>query len=205
MSDILNRLEMSAQRAANNDTGGTDVIAETPFEHTRPIPPLHKWYPKDCGSMDLVIRASGDWYHEGTLMTRKKLVDLFSSVLWAELDGETLSYFLKTPVEKVQIQVEDAPLLITEVDQLEYRGQTHLQFKTAHGDVVVASQTNPVFMREYQGEMRPYIEVRDSLVGLIHRNVFFHLVNLGKMQGEGDAATLIIDSGDARFELQSAQ
>ena len=37
----------------------------------RAIPPLDKWHPKDVADMDLVIKANGEWWHEGGQMTRE--------------------------------------------------------------------------------------------------------------------------------------
>lgn len=79
--------------------------------HKRSIPPLEQWHPKHCGAMDLLVKANGEWWHEGQLIKRQALVDLFSSVLWKE-QGK---FYLKTPVEQIEIQVEDEPLFINQV------------------------------------------------------------------------------------------
>ncbi len=70
--------------------------------------------------MDLLVKANGEWWHEGQLIKRQALVDLFSSVLWKE-EGK---FYLKTPVEQIEIQVEDEPLFINQVDVVEIRQQT---------------------------------------------------------------------------------
>lgn len=31
----------------------------------RAIPPLEKWHPESVADMDLVIKANGEWWHEG--------------------------------------------------------------------------------------------------------------------------------------------
>ena len=49
--------------------------------HKRSIPPLDQWHPKHCGKMDLIIKANGEWWHEGQLIKRQALLDLFSGVL----------------------------------------------------------------------------------------------------------------------------
>jgi hypothetical protein len=41
--------------------------------------------------------------------------DLFSKVLWKE----DAKYYLKTPVEQIEIEVEDEPLLVNQVDVIE--------------------------------------------------------------------------------------
>ena len=63
----------------------------------RGLPPVHLWNPQTCGEIDIVIKASGDWLHEGALIARPALVRLFSTVLRRDPDG----VYLVTPVERV--------------------------------------------------------------------------------------------------------
>ena len=70
-------------------------------------PPVHLWNPPFCGDLDMEIRRDGTWFYLGTPIGRAPLVKLFSSILKREGDA----YFLVTPVEKVGITVDDAPLL----------------------------------------------------------------------------------------------
>lgn len=199
--DILSRLQQSAQKGAT-DASESNAHDGGPFTQTRPIPPLDKWNPEHCGDMDLTIRANGEWWHEGGRMTRQKMVDLFSSVLWTEeVDGQT-QYFLKTPVEKIGIQVEDAPLIAVEAEEIEYQGKLYIELKTENGDYVVASEDHPIVMRKYQGEMRPYVLVRGGLWALIHRNTFFHLVGMGELTTTKNTTLLELKSGDASFVLE---
>ncbi|MFU8926484.1 DUF1285 domain-containing protein [Acinetobacter puyangensis] len=174
----------------------------TQLEKEHAIPPLEKWNPEYCGEMDLVIKANGEWWHEGSPIRRQNMIDLFSRVLWKE-EGH---YYLKTPVEKIKIQVEDAPLLVTQVDQIEIDGQTYLQFTTQTQDVIVADQQHPIFIRRYvdeagAGEERPYIKVRLGLEALIQRQVFYHLVNYGELFDEPHGTCLKLHSGTTQFTL----
>ncbi len=100
--------------------------------------------------------------------------DLFSSVLWQEAG----KFYLKTPVEQIEIEVEDAPLLVNRVEQVQIDGQAYLQLTTTNQDVVLVDDAHPIFMQEY-GERRPYVHVRFGLNALIQRQVFYHLVELG--------------------------
>lgn len=141
-------------------------------------------------------------------MTRQSLIDLFATVLWSEMRDEhgeqTQQFYLKTPVEKVQITVEDVPLLIVDVQQVAHEGKTYLEFATQTGDYVVASDDCPIIMRAHLGQMRPYIKVRTSgtaIEALIHRNTFYHLVNMGDLTEVDGQAVLKLTSGDAHFQL----
>lgn len=165
--------------------------------HKRSIPPLEQWHPKHCGTMDLCIKANGEWWHESQLIKRQRMIDLFSSVLWKE-QGK---FYLKTPVEQIEIEVEDEPLLVNQVDQIEFEGVSYIQMTTTNEDIVIVDQKHLIFMREYQGELRPYIHVRFGINALIQRATFFHLVEMGELsENEQGESVLILKSGN--FDLQ---
>lgn len=170
----------------------------------RSIPPLDKWHPERQGEMDMVIKANGEWWHEGGKISRQSLVDLFATVLWREGTDQDPSYYLKTPVEKIRIQVEDVPFLITEVNLIEQKQAANspvIEFITSTGDVVPLDDEHPLVMREYQGEQRPYIEVRFGMKGLISRNVLMHLIKLGELTEEGGNTSLTLQSGGKAYSV----
>ncbi|UIP24820.1 DUF1285 domain-containing protein [Acinetobacter towneri] len=168
--------------------------------HKRSIPPLEQWHPKHCGTMDLLVKANGEWWHEGQLIKRQALVDLFSSVLWKE-QGK---FYLKTPVEQIEIQVEDEPLFINQVDRVEIGQQNYIQLITTHQDIVIVDEEHPIFMREYAGELRPYVHVRFGINALIQRAAFLHLVELGELSENAQGETILsLKSGDLHLHLSS--
>lgn len=168
--------------------------------HKRSIPPLEQWHPKHCGTMDLLVKANGEWWHEGQLIKRQALVDLFSSVLWKE-QGK---FYLKTPVEQIEIQVEDEPLFINQVDVVEIGQQNYIQLITTHQDIVIVDAEHPIFMREYAGELRPYVHVRFGINALIQRAAFLHLVELGELSENAQGETILsLKSGDLHLHLSS--
>lgn len=168
--------------------------------HKRSIPPLEQWHPKHCGAMDLLVKANGEWWHEGQLIKRQALVDLFSSVLWKE-QGK---FYLKTPVEQIEIQVEDEPLFINQVDVVEIGQQNYIQLITTHQDIVIVDAEHPIFMREYAGELRPYVHVRFGINALIQRAAFLHLVELGELSENAHGETILsLKSGDLHLHLSS--
>ncbi len=168
--------------------------------HKRSIPPLEQWHPKQCGAMDLLVKANGEWWHEGQLIKRQALVDLFSSVLWKE-QGK---FYLKTPVEQIEIQVEDEPLFINQVDRVEIGQQNYIQLTSTHQDIVIVDAKHPIFMREYAGELRPYVHVRFGINALIQRAAFLHLVELGELSDNAQGETILsLKSGDLHLHLSS--
>lgn len=163
----------------------------------RPIPPVDTWNPKFCGTMNLQVKSNGEWWHEGSKIQREPLIRLFSSVLWREGND----YFLKTPVEKIQIQVDDVPLLVNSIDQVEQDGRQWLRCSTRTGDVVVVDEQHPIFMREFEGEVRPYIRVRWDLEALIQRNAFYHLLGYGEFVEQAGSTQVVLRSGDFQFSI----
>lgn len=135
--------------------------------------PVHLWNPAHTGEIDIVIRKDGSWTHEGGVIGREALVRLFSTILRKDDDG----IFLVTPVEKLKITVEDAPLVAVRVD----RAGEALTFTTNVGDEVEAGPENPIRIVEGEGgEPRPYVHVRRGLEALITRPVFYELVEMAE-------------------------
>lgn len=188
-----------------NLTDIAQYIKDGQSGHKRSIPPLDQWHPKHCGAMDLKVLANGEWWHEGQLIKRQALLDLFSKVLWKE-DGK---FYLKTPVEQIEIEVEDEPLLINQVDQVEIEGKRYLQLTTSNQDVVIVDERHPVFMRAYpneagEDELRPYVHVRFGMNALIQRQSFYHLVNYGSLSENARGETVLtLKSGDLVLHLST--
>ena len=184
----------------------------------RPIPPLENWHPEQIDDMDLVIKANGEWWHEGGHMTRESLVSLFATILWKEENNGTVEYFLKTPVQKLRIQVEDAPLLINDVGIVNEGNESWLEFTTITGDVVRLDDEHPITLNTYitedntsdseeskrqetEAQIRPYMEVRNGLTALIGRNAFYHLTEIGELTEHDGETILTLQSGGKSYEL----
>ncbi len=141
------------------------------------LPPVHLWNPPYCGELDIRIARDGTWYYLGTPIGRKPLVRLFSTILKLE-DGK---YYLVTPVEKVGIQVEDAPFVAVDFVVEGEGNHQILTFETNVGDRVAAGPEHPIrVVRDPEsGEPSPYVMVRAGLEALIDRKSFYRLVEIG--------------------------
>ncbi|RRV07924.1 DUF1285 domain-containing protein [Pseudomonas sp. v388] len=151
-----------------------DLFAQIP--QSKGLPPVHLWNPAFCGDIDMRIARDGTWFYQGTPIGRKPMVRLFSTIL--RRDGD--DYFLVTPVEKVGIQVDDAPFVAV---QLEVQGEGEaqiLRFITNVDDQAEAGAEHPlrVSIDPRTQEPSPYVHVRTNLEALIHRNVFYQMVEL---------------------------
>lgn len=140
-------------------------------------PPVHLWNPPFCGDLDIRIARDGTWYYLGTPFGRMPLVKLFSSILKLE-DGR---YYLVTPVEKVGITVDDAPLLAVDFEVTGAGAAQDIRFVTKTDDEVTAGPENPIRVARdpETGEPSPYVHVRRGLEALIDRKSFYRLIELG--------------------------
>ncbi|NBA94198.1 DUF1285 domain-containing protein [Pseudomonas sp. R5(2019)] len=156
-----------------------DLLAQIP-KAEKGLPPVHLWNPDFCGDIDMRIARDGTWYYLGTPIGRKPMVRLFSTIL--RRDGD--DYVLVTPVEKVGIKVDDAPFVAVSV-LVEGEGEAQvLRFTTNVEDEVTAGGDHPirVVIDPVTQEPAPYVHVRVNLEALIHRNVFYQLVELAVLR-----------------------
>ncbi|MBK5910828.1 proteophosphoglycan precursor [Rhodothalassium salexigens] len=166
----------------------------------RPTPPVHDWNPPFCGDIDMRIARDGTWYYQGSPITRPAMVRLFSSVLRRDDDGKT---YLVTPVEKLGIQVDDAPFLVVGLGRSGAGADQRLVFRTLTEDVVIADSDHPIWVDHHRpgGEPTPYLRIRDRLHGLINRPVFYDLVEIAVEERLDDGTYLGVWSEGSFFPL----
>jgi len=148
------------------------------------LPPVHSWHPDVTRDIDMRIARNGDWFYNGSVISRKRMVKLFSSVLRVDDDGYT---YLVTPAEKLRITVEDAPFTAVLLHKEGDGEKQGLVLTTNTGDKVLAGKRNPIVV-EYtrpDDEPSPYILVRDRLRALISRSVFFELAEMAHTSPDG--------------------
>lgn len=172
--------------AENSVIGGLEsLISAAKQAGGRGGAPVEKWNPPHCGSIDMRIAADGTWFYQGTPIGRKPLIQLFSSVLRRDPD----EYVLVTPVERVTIEVEDAPFLAIEM-AVEGRGRHQtIAFRTNVEDSVTVDDEHPLRFETESGTdgLKPYVLVRGRLEALVKRALFFDLAELGVTeQHEGE-------------------
>lgn len=161
------------------------------------LPPVEKWNPEFCGDIDMVIKHDGSWFYMGTPIGRKALVKMFSSVLRKDQE----QYVLVTPVEKVGIQVEDVPFVIT---QWEWQNDA-LVFTTQTQDQFIVSQQHPVEIRQDKTTKAwlPYVNVRRNLWARLHQNVYYQLIEIAQEKTLDNKSQVCLCSGNYQFSLGS--
>lgn len=139
------------------------------------LPPVERWNPAHCGDSEMRIARDGTWFHQGSPIGRAAMVRAFSRILRREPGG---NYVLVTPVEKLDIQVEDAPFVAVEM-KVEGSGKNQtLAFRLNTGDVVTASAGHPLRFEQHEDGPHPYVHVRGGLEALIARAIYYDLAEL---------------------------
>ena len=142
-------------------------------------PPVERWDPPFCGDLDIRIAADGTWFYLGTPIGRPALVKLFASVLKREGD----EHFLVTPVEKVRIRVEDAPLQAVEM-QVAGEGEARsIAMRSSVDDLVEVGPEHALrFERAEKDGLKPYLHVRRGLWARVTRALTYDLLALGEVR-----------------------
>lgn len=165
--------------ASATDSKGLEALISRASRAGKGLPPVERWNPDFCGDLDMEIRRDGTWFYMGTPIGRMPLVQLFSTVLRKDADGDT---YLVTPVERVRIRVEDAPFVAVEVDVSSSGDSQVITFRTNVGDVIEVDPDHPLrFVDEPQtGGLKPYVLVRGRLEALASRPVMYELIAKGE-------------------------
>jgi hypothetical protein len=141
------------------------------------LPPVETWNPTHCGDSEMRIARDGTWHHQGSPIGRAAMVRLFSTILRREPDG---GYVLVTPVERLNIEVEDAPFVAVEL-KAEGAGEAmKLGFRLNTGDAVTAGVDHPL---RFEAGPRPYLHVRGGLDALVARPVYYELAQIALSNG----------------------
>jgi hypothetical protein len=159
------------------------------------LPPVNDWHPSRKYRIKIRIDRDGRWYYQDSEIRRESMVRLFASILRYDDDG----YYLVTPQEKLLIQVDCLPLVAIRVEQTEHPDR--LIFTINTGEMVAASAAHPLSVTEKKGEPEPVIHVRDRLHALIHRNVFYQLVNMAYSEKRAGGNHLLVFSEGKTFDL----
>ncbi len=139
------------------------------------LPPVDRWNPTHCGDSGMRIARDGTWWHEGSPIGRETMVRLFSTILRREPEG---AYVLVTPVEKLDIEVEDAAFQAVEM-KAEGEGRTaRLAFRLNTGDLVTAGPEHALRFASGEDGPRPYLHVRGGMESLVARAIYYDLAEL---------------------------
>lgn len=170
--------------------GGLEALIRAAGPGSGPRP-VDRWNPPYCGDIGLKIRGDGTWLYQGSPIGRMPLVKLFASILRKDDDGRT---YVVTPVEKIAVEVEDAPFVAVEMAVAGSGSRQTLTFRTNVDDIVAVGSDHPLrfVSAPPDGGLKPYVRVRGRLDALVTRAVYADLVGLAV---ENDAGVLGLWSG----------
>jgi hypothetical protein len=144
------------------------------------LPPVASWNPEHCGHSEMRIARDGTWFHQGSPIGRPAMVRLFSAILRREPDG---SHVLVTPVEKLDIDVEDAPFVAVEMKVEGAGPDAEIAFRLNTGDLIPAGPDHAIRFEEHDDGPHPYLHVRSGLEALIARTLYYEIAALALDNG----------------------
>ena len=171
-----------------------------------PSYPLEQWTPPFCGAIAIRIDRDGRWYYQQSPITRLALVQLFAAVLCYEEQR----YVLKTPVEKVQIDVEDAPFVLIDFEWQTTSAGRQLKVVSNLGQNYLISAEYPVKLQAepLSGELLPYLHLPRGLSAKFSRSLFYRLAELASSEASRSAVGMVdyvIYSGSYRCVLGQSE
>lgn len=138
--------------------------------------PVEQWHPPHCGHSQMRIDAEGRWFHEGRPILRPALVSLFARLLRREADGR---HVLVTPVEMLDIDVADAPLIAIDMVSEGSGAARMLRFHIGATDAwTTANAAHPIRIEQGAHGPRPYLTLDAGLRACIARPVYYALAEL---------------------------
>ncbi len=144
------------------------------------------------------ILKNGDWLHDGVKIARLSLVKLFSTILKQDDQGQ---YWLENPVEKVKIEVEEVPFIITQTEISEIDGSIRVRCITNIDEQVDISNECPITLADLLGTGRamPYVRLPSGHLAKFTRAIYYQLVDLA-VENPDDPDKIGILIGD-RFHI----
>ena len=194
MADAVNTMSPSP--------AGLDGLASAASQASgRGLPPVHLWNPPHCGDIGMKIGRDGTWFYQGSPIGRAALVRLFSTILRKDPDG----YVLVTPVEKVSVEVEDAPFLAVEMQTAGDGDGRTVRLRTNVEDWVTLGPDHALrFEPGPSGGLKPYAHVRADLWALVTRPLFYDLVGLGEVRDVDGTPMFGVAAGGCFFPMSPA-
>lgn len=166
--------------------------------------------PLERGAIDhddtpFLIKRDGCWLYKGASIEKKSMVCLFSSLLTRDQEGQ---YFLESPFESVQIDVEDAPLVVVAMKWRGCGSKQELSFLTNTDECITAGQEHPLRMAKSitRADPVPYLHIRNGkgsfpLEARLNRATYYELMALAEPGVEDGQDVLGLWSGGVFFPI----
>lgn len=206
-------------------------IEQLQKEFSKKNPPVHLWNPPLSGDMDMRIATDGRWFHEGDPIQRQPLVNLFASILKKEADEYFLvtpvekwriqvdcAPFVVTSMQVIEVSKSKNQELTPTTFPEKNNQQHSIAFTTNTDETVIADSDHSLWVEssgvkanklsneegddsKQSEDVLPFVRVRDNLDALIHRNVYYELVELALSNEECSEEDVFVFSAGQRFSL----
>ena len=110
------------------------------------------------------------------------------------------NFYLETPAEKGQIEVEDAPFVIKNFEIKNVNNKQEISFKTNIGEEIILSKVNPLIFKKNKKNTVPYVVIKKNINAKILRSVYYQLIN--KFINKNTKKKLKIKSRGYEFTLK---
>ena len=108
-------------------------------------------------------------------------------------------------MEKLRIEVEDAPFVATLVETIDDDGESAIVFTTNVDERVLLDAEHGLRIETDadSGRPRPYLQLHDGLEALISRSAFYDLLTLAEERECDGTSCLVVTSRGHEFNLGS--
>lgn len=172
------------------DLAGMSLAEVAELVAARKLPPVEQWDPPESGDSQMRIAADGNWFHQGSPISRPAMVRAFASLLRREDDGR---YFLVTPHYKQTIAVEDAAFIAVD---MRAKGDA-LAFRLNIDELVIAGPDHALRAEGDPDAPAIYLAVWRGCEARLDRSTWLQLAEHALAAGED----LTISSNGASFAL----
>ncbi|NVE94617.1 DUF1285 domain-containing protein [Altererythrobacter lutimaris] len=156
----------------------------------RKLPPVEGWAPQKLGDSRMRIAADGQWYHDGSPITRDAMMRAFSGLLIRDGDGQ---HFLISPFEKLSIEVEDAAFVATDV----VRREGGLAFRLNTDEFIIAGPDHALRAAGDPETPAIYLYVRRGCEARLNRSTWQQLADIALEESED----MSVESAGKTFSL----
>lgn len=143
------------------------------------------------------IAGDGRWFHQGGEITRPAMIRAFAGLLTRDAGG---AHWLVTPVEKLSIEVDDAPFVAIDMEaRTDDAGRPVLAFRLNTDDIVICGPDHPLRVAGTAEVPAFYLAVRQGTEARLNRSTYGQLIDYALNQSTGD--TLTVESMGQTFDL----
>lgn len=145
-------------------------LAQLQKELEQTLPPIESWQPTLCGDIPITIKH-GVWFYQESEISRPALIKLFAKVLVKEQND----YYLITPIEKMRIQVEGSPFVITAAKSHHTaQGEIFTVTDNIEREFILGAQF-PLSLEQYHNQLIPTVTLPFACKARLNRNVYYQL------------------------------